>query len=67
MTNVVHLTMVILKFWPWSWGQIFDHLTMTPGHDPCHRTGARPGSRDQGPSQASLDAFIDLSTYMKFQ
>ena len=37
---------------------------MTPGRDPYHRTGVRPGSRDQGPSQASLDAFIDLATYM---
>ena len=29
-----HLTMVILKFWPWSWSKIFDHMTMTPGHRP---------------------------------
>ena len=25
---------VILKFWPWSWSIIFDHLTMTPGRRP---------------------------------
>ena len=27
--NFGHLTMVILKFWPWS--KIFDHMTTTPG------------------------------------
>ena len=32
--NFDHLTMVILKFWPWSWSKIFDHMTMTPGHRP---------------------------------
>ena len=34
MTNFDHLTTVILKFWPWSWSKIFDHLTMTPGRRP---------------------------------
>ena len=29
-----HLTTAILKFWPWSWSNIFDHLTMTPGRRP---------------------------------
>ena len=29
-----HLTTAILKFWPWSWSKIFDHLTMTPGRKP---------------------------------
>ena len=29
-----HLTMVILKFRPWSWSKIFDHMTMTPGRRP---------------------------------
>ena len=28
--NFDHLTMVILKFWPWSLSKIFDHMTMTP-------------------------------------
>ena len=32
--NFDHLTMVILKFWPWSWSKIFDHMTMTPGRRP---------------------------------
>ena len=32
--NVDHLTMVILKFRPWSWSKIFDHMTMTPGCRP---------------------------------
>ena len=32
--NFDHLTMVMLKFWPWSWSKIFDHMTMTPGHRP---------------------------------
>ena len=29
LTNFDHLTMVILKFWPWSWSKMtnFDHLT----------------------------------------
>ena len=31
LTNFDHLTTAILKFWPWSWSRIFDHLTMTPG------------------------------------
>ena len=30
--NFDHLTMIILKFRPWSWSKIFDHMTMTPGH-----------------------------------
>ena len=34
MTNFDHLTTAILKFWPWSWSKIFDHLTMTPGRRP---------------------------------
>ena len=34
MTNFDHLTTEILKFWPWSWSKIFDHLTMTPGRRP---------------------------------
>ena len=29
-----HLTTATLKFWPWSWSKIFDHLTMTPGRRP---------------------------------
>ena len=29
--NFDYLTMVLLKFWPWSWSKIVDHLTMTPG------------------------------------
>ena len=32
--NFDHLTMVMLKFWPWSWSKIFDHMTMTPGRRP---------------------------------
>ena len=32
--NFDHLTMVFLKFWPWSWSKFFDHMTMTPGHGP---------------------------------
>ena len=32
--NFDHLTMVVLKFWPWSWSKIFDHMTMTPGPRP---------------------------------
>ena len=32
--NFDHLTMVILKFRPWSWSKIFDHMTMTPGRRP---------------------------------
>ena len=32
--NFDHLTMVLLKFWPWSWSKIFDHMTMTPGRRP---------------------------------
>ena len=32
--NFDHLTMVTLKFWPWSWSKIFDHMTMTPGRRP---------------------------------
>ena len=32
--NFDHLTMVMLRFWPWSWSKIFDHMTMTPGHRP---------------------------------
>ena len=32
--NFDHLTMVMLKFWPWSWSIIFDHMTMTPGRRP---------------------------------
>ena len=27
--NFDHLTMVILKFWPWPWSKKFDHITMT--------------------------------------
>ena len=34
MANFDHLTTAILKFWPWSWSKIFDHLTMTPGRRP---------------------------------
>ena len=34
LTNFDHLTTVILKFWPWSWSKIFDHLTVTPGRRP---------------------------------
>ena len=30
----VNLTMVMLKFWPWSGSKIFDHMTMTPGRRP---------------------------------
>ena len=25
--NLDYSTMVILKFWPWSWSKIFDHMT----------------------------------------
>ena len=32
--NFDHLTMVILKFWPWSWSKNFDHMTMTSGRRP---------------------------------
>ena len=32
--NFDHLTMVMLKFWPWSCSKIFDHMTMTPGRRP---------------------------------
>ena len=32
--NFDHLTMVILKFWPWLWSKNFDHMTMTPGRRP---------------------------------
>ena len=32
--NFDHLTMVMFKFWPWSWSKIFDHMTMTPGRRP---------------------------------
>ena len=32
--NFDHLTMVILKFRPWSWSKNFDHMTMTPGRRP---------------------------------
>ena len=32
--NFDHLTMVMLRFWPWSWSKIFDHMTMTPGRRP---------------------------------
>ena len=28
--NFDHLTMVMLKFGPWSWSKIFDNVTMTP-------------------------------------
>ena len=34
MADFDHLTTDILKFWPWSWSKIFDHLTMTPGRGP---------------------------------
>ena len=34
LTNFDHLTTAILKFWPWSWSKIFDHLTMTSGRRP---------------------------------
>ena len=34
LANFDHLTKVILRFWPWSWSKIFDHLTMTPGSRP---------------------------------
>ena len=34
MANFDHLTIGILKFWPWSWSKIVDHLTMTPGRRP---------------------------------
>ena len=27
--NFDHLTMVILKFLPWSWSKVSDHMTMT--------------------------------------
>ena len=29
--NFDHLTLVMLKFWPWSGSKSFDHMTMTPG------------------------------------
>ena len=29
--TICHLTMVFLKFKPWSWSKFFDHMTMTPG------------------------------------
>ena len=29
--NFDHLIMVILKFSPWSWSKILNHVTMTPG------------------------------------
>ena len=32
--NFDHLTIVISKFWPWSWSKIFDHMTMTPARRP---------------------------------
>ena len=32
--NFDHLTMVILKFRPWSWSKIFYHMTMTPRRRP---------------------------------
>ena len=32
--NFDHLTMVMPRFWPWSWSKIFDHMTMTPGRRP---------------------------------
>ena len=32
--NFGHLTIVISKFWPWSWSKIFDHMTMTPARRP---------------------------------
>ena len=32
--NFDYLTMVIFKFWLWSWSKIFDHMTMTPGRRP---------------------------------
>ena len=32
--NFDHLTIVILKFLPWPWSKIFDHMTMTTGHRP---------------------------------
>ena len=32
--NFDHLTIVISKFWPWSWSKIFDHMTMTPTRRP---------------------------------
>ena len=32
--NFDHLTIVISKFWHWSWSKIFDHMTMTPAHRP---------------------------------
>ena len=32
--NFDNLTTLILKFWPWSWSKIFDHMTMTPGCRP---------------------------------
>ena len=34
MANFDHMTTAILKFWPWSWSKIFDHLTITPGRGP---------------------------------
>ena len=32
--NFDHLTIVISKFWQWSWSKIFDHMTMTPARRP---------------------------------
>ena len=32
--NFDHLTMVILKFWPWLWPKFFERITMTPGCRP---------------------------------
>ena len=32
--NFDHMTIVISKFWPWSWSKIFDHMTMTPARRP---------------------------------
>ena len=32
--NFDHMTIVISKFWPWSWSKFFDHMTMTPARRP---------------------------------
>ena len=40
--NFDHLTIVISKFWPWSWSKIFDHMTMTPARRPYGQTRIAP-------------------------
>ena len=32
--NFDHLTIVILKFWPWSWSKHDQNMTNTPGRRP---------------------------------